>query len=605
MFYFSICFIFFIILFLISFFLFILRIIFLIIDIIYFFEWELVSLNSSSIVITFLFDWISLLFISFVLLISSVVIYYRKEYISEDFNINRFIILVLIFVFSIILLIISPNLISILLGWDGLGLVSYCLVIYFQNVKSYNAGILTALSNRIGDVALLLAIAWILNYGRWNYIFYLEISKNHIEMIIIGGLVILAAITKSAQIPFSAWLPAAIAAPTPVSALVHSSTLVTAGVYLLIRFNFLLIDSILGKILLLISGLTIFMAGLGANYEFDLKKIIALSTLSQLGLIIRILSMGFLKLALFHLLTHALFKALLFICAGSIIHNIKNNQDIRLIGNLVTQIPLTSSCFNLANLALCGMPFLAGFYSKDLILEVVILSNINLFSFFLYFFSTGLTVCYSFRLIYYTLSGNYMGRSFHLMRDERWVILKGKFVLLFISIIGGSLLSWIIFPVSIIICLPFYLKILILIVCIIGGIIGYVFSLVSLIYFNKTLNLYKISFFLGLIWFIPLISTVGILNSFLFLGNYVFKSFDQGWREYLGGQILYKNLKFNSLILQTFQFNNLKIYLIRLVLWLIILISLLIIYLNSLNLERNTEDVKVIVKFLNILDNWF
>lgn len=164
---------------------------------------------------------------------------------------------------------------------------------------------LTALSNRIGDVALLLAIAWILNYGSWNYIFYLDIIKNNFEIIIIGGLVILAAMTKRAQIPFSSWLPAAIAAPTPVSALVHSSTLVTAGVYLLIRFNILLENSTLGQFLLLISGITIFIAGLGANFEFDLKKIIALSTLSQLGLIIRILSIGFYKLAFFHLLTHA------------------------------------------------------------------------------------------------------------------------------------------------------------------------------------------------------------------------------------------------------------------------------------------------------------
>jgi len=163
-------------------------------------------------------------------------------------------------------------LIRILLGWDGLGLISYCLVIYFQNVKSFNAGILTALSNRIGDVALLLAIAWILNYGRWNYTFYLDVIKYDYEIIVIGGLVVLAAITKRAQIPFSSWLPAAIAAPTPVSALVHSSTLVTAGVYLLIRFNSLLESTFLGQILLLISGLTIFIAGLGANFEFDLKK---------------------------------------------------------------------------------------------------------------------------------------------------------------------------------------------------------------------------------------------------------------------------------------------------------------------------------------------
>jgi NADH-ubiquinone oxidoreductase chain 5 len=246
----------------------------------------------------------------------------------------------------------------------------------------------------------------------------LEIIKNHVEILIIGRLVLLAAITKRAQIPFSAWLPAAIAAPTPVSALVHSSTLVTAGVYLLIRFNILFVDSVLGQFLLLIGGLTIFMAGLGANFEFDLKKIIALSTLRQLGLIIRILAIGFPKLAFFHLLTHALFKALLFICAGAIIHNIKNSQDIRIMGSLINQIPLTTACLNVANLALCGIPFLAGFYSKDLILEVVSLSYVNMFSFFLYFFSTGLTVCYSFRLVFYSLTGDFNRNSFHPLSDQ-------------------------------------------------------------------------------------------------------------------------------------------------------------------------------------------
>jgi NADH-ubiquinone oxidoreductase chain 5 len=180
------------------------------------------------------------------------------------------------------------------------------------------------------------------------------------------------------------------AAPTPVSALVHSSTLVTAGVYLLIRFNILFFDSWLGQFLLLIRGLTIFIAGISANFEFDLKKIIALSTLSQLGLIMIILSIGFPKLAFFHLLTHALFKALLFLCAGAIIHNIKNSQDIRDIGGLIIFIPFTTSCFNVANLALCGMPFLAGFYSKDLILEIVSMSFVNYLSFFIFFFLHGI-----------------------------------------------------------------------------------------------------------------------------------------------------------------------------------------------------------------------
>jgi NADH-ubiquinone oxidoreductase chain 5 len=139
----------------------------------------------------------------FVFFISSLVIFYRDDYIHGDLNINRFILIVLLFVLSIMFLIIRPNLISILLGWDGLGLVSYCLVIYYQNVKSYNAGILTVLSNRVGDVALLIAIAWILNFGGWNYIYYLDILANSFEIDLISLLVVLAAITKSAQIPFS------------------------------------------------------------------------------------------------------------------------------------------------------------------------------------------------------------------------------------------------------------------------------------------------------------------------------------------------------------------------------------------------------------------
>lgn len=541
-------------------------------DLIYFIEWEIVSLHRISIVITFLFDWISLIFISFVLLISSLVIFYSNQYIEEDFNVNRFILLVLIFVLSIIILIIRPNLIRILLGWDGLGLVSYCLVIYFQNVKSYNAGILTALSNRIGDVALLLAIAWILNYGSWNYIFYLDIINKSFEIIIIGSLVILAAITKSAQIPFSSWLPAAIAAPTPVSALVHSSTLVTAGVYLLIRFNILLVDSFIGQFLLLISGLTIFIAGLGANFEFDLKKIIALSTLRQLGLIIRILSIGFYKLAFFHLLTHALFKALLFICAGVIIHNTKNAQDIRFIGRLRMRMPLTCSCFNIANLALCGIPFLAGFYSKDLILEVVMLSYINFFSFFLFFFSTGLTVCYSFRLVYYSITGDFNITSLNILNDKGWTISFRIFFLIVIAIIGGSILNWLIFFNPDIICLPFDIKILTLIVCILGGVFGYLISNISLFFYNKSLINYGLSSFAGGIWFIPVISTLGVIKFPINLGLYRYKSFDQGWREFFGGQILYNQLKNYSLYVQEFQNNNLKIYLLSYLLWVIVLV---------------------------------
>nr|YP_010432677.1 NADH dehydrogenase subunit 5 [Gymnopternus congruens]USW06227.1 NADH dehydrogenase subunit 5 [Gymnopternus congruens] len=572
----SICLISFVFLFSISLSLFITGINFLMNEYSLFIEWEVVSLNSSSIVMTFLFDWMSLMFMSFVLLISSLVIYYSKEYMSGDHNINRFIMLVLLFVLSMMLLIISPNLISILLGWDGLGLVSYCLVIYFQNEKSYNAGMLTALSNRIGDVALLLAIAWMLNYGSWNYVFYLDLMKNDLSMMIIGGLVMLAAMTKSAQIPFSSWLPAAMAAPTPVSALVHSSTLVTAGVYLLIRFNVLLCDSWAGKFLLVVSGLTMFMAGMGANFEFDLKKIIALSTLSQLGLMMSILSMGFYKLAFFHLLTHALFKALLFMCAGAIIHNMNNFQDIRYMGGLAVHMPFTSSCFNVANLALCGMPFLAGFYSKDLILEIVSFSYVNMFSFFLYFFSTGLTVCYSFRLVYYSMTGELHSGALNVLNDEGWVMLRGMMGLLIMSIIGGSMLNWFIFPTPYMICLPFYLKLLTLFVCIVGGVLGYIISNINLYFSNKSLIFYNTSMFLGSMWFMPYISTYGIIYYPLNLGGLVYKNMDQGWSEFFGSQNLYHNLTYYSKGTSFLQNNNLKIYLMFFVFWVTILIFMMI-----------------------------
>nr|QNE85695.1 NADH dehydrogenase subunit 5 [Schoenomyza litorella] len=543
-----------------------------------FIEWEILSINSMSVVMTLLFDWMSLIFMSFVLMISSLVIYYSKEYMESDYKINRFIMLVLMFVFSMMLLIISPNLISILLGWDGLGLVSYCLVIYFQNIKSYNAGMLTALSNRIGDVALLLAIAWMLNFGSWNYIYYLEIMYNSMEMMIVAVLVVLAAMTKSAQIPFSSWLPAAMAAPTPVSALVHSSTLVTAGVYLLIRFNIVLSYSWLGNFLLLISGLTMFMSGLGANYEFDLKKIIALSTLSQLGLMMSILAMGFYKLAFFHLLTHALFKALLFMCAGAIIHNMNNNQDIRLMGGLSMMMPLSAACFNVANLALCGMPFLAGFYSKDMILEMVLLSHINMFSFFLFFFSTGLTVCYSFRLLYYMMTGVSNFSALNMLNDEGWVMLKSMISLMILSIVGGGMLSWLIFPTPLVIILPKSLKLLTLLVCIIGGFMGYLLSNVSLMFYNKIFYYYNMSYFLGSMWFMPYISTYGIINYSLMMGKLMVKLFDQGWSEFFGGQKLYYNLMKSSQVNQILQNNNLKIYLLSFIFWIIILFIYLYIY---------------------------
>lgn len=209
-----------------------------------------------------------------------------------------------------------------------------------------------------------------------------------------------AAMTKRAQVPFSSWLPAAIAAPTPVSALVHSSTLVTAGVFLLFRFYpFLRGFDGFNKVLLYFAVLTSLIAGISAMVECDIKKIIALSTLSQLGVMIVALGLGSAFYAYFHLITHALFKALLFICAGVLIHLHSHSQDLRFMGNLVLQCPLISSAIMVSNLALCGGPFLAGFYSKDLILEYFLFSPNRVVIIFLFYFATGLTAAYTIRFL--------------------------------------------------------------------------------------------------------------------------------------------------------------------------------------------------------------
>nr|ADO60426.1 NADH dehydrogenase subunit 5 [Phalacridae sp. BMNH 840198] len=557
---------------------FLMSILFMINDYSLMLEFNILSFNSCSMIMAILLDWMSFLFMSFVLFISSMVIFYSKEYMHGDLNLNRFIWLVVFFVLSMMLLIISPNLISILLGWDGLGLVSYALVIYYQNVKSYNAGMLTVLSNRIGDVAILLSIAWIMNFGSFNYIYYLEVYKDSSMMSLISYLIILAAFTKSAQIPFSSWLPAAMAAPTPVSSLVHSSTLVTAGVYLLIRFNFCFSFS-MNYYLLFIACLTMFMSGLGANFEYDLKKIIALSTLSQLGLMMSILALGDYKLSFFHLLTHALFKALLFMCAGCMIHNLNNCQDIRYMGSLVEFMPLTCVFFNISNLSLCGLPFLSGFYSKDLIVEVMSMGNLNIFIYLIFYMSIGLTVSYSIRLTYYSISGEYNNLSLSSIGDEGFIMLKGMSGLIIFVIFSGSMLNWLIFSSPYYICLPLLFKLMTLIMIFMGGWIGLELSKFNLNYSLKSKNFYKSSLFLASMWNLPFISTF-LVNYYPLKLGLKYLILDQSWVEYYGGQSLKKKISLYSNFTQILFNNHLKIYFLLMMIWLLFLLFL--IYLNSL-----------------------
>lgn len=427
----------------------------------FFFEWNVLNLNRIIINIYIYLDWMRLIFIFTVLLISSIIIFYSSEYISHDNFKNRFFYLVFFFVLSILIIILRPNLIRILIGWDGLGLISYCLVIYYQRYSRFNSGILTVLINRVGDVLILVRIGLLLRIGSWRFLVF----NNCNQLILL--LLILASFTKRAQFPFSSWLPAAIAAPTPVSRLVHSSTLVTAGVYILIRFHYLLFKDFYLIFYIIIRGLlTIIIAGFSANFEYDFKKIIAYSTLSQLGLIISILGIINFELAYFHLVVHAIFKSIIFICSGVVIHNILNYQDIRYIGMLINCIPLTIMIFMVANFSLCGIPFFSGFYSKDQILEFLIINKINLVIYVIIIVGTGLTVSYRVRLSYYLINNMFNFFPISNLSDSK-IINISIFILLIITLIFGYFINWIIFSIIEEIFLLWFEKILIILVCLI------------------------------------------------------------------------------------------------------------------------------------------
>nr|ARH54945.1 NADH dehydrogenase subunit 5 [Coleoptera sp. 3 AH-2016] len=551
---------------------------FLNLDLEMFVEFNFLSLNSLSVEMALYLDWVSLLFMSFVLFISSMIIKYSEEYMFGDKFLKRFIYLMMLFVFSMMMVILSSNLITILLGWDGLGLVSYALVIYYQNVKSYNAGMLTALSNRVGDAAILISIAWMMDIGSFNYISNLEILKLNKNLFFMSLFIMLAAMTKSAQIPFSSWLPAAMAAPTPVSSLVHSSTLVTAGVYLMFRFSELFSSSML-EIFLYFSLLTMFMAGIGANFEFDLKKIIALSTLSQLGMMMTIMCLGEKTLAFFHLLMHALFKALLFMCAGALIHNMNNCQDIRYMGGFSKIFPVTCICFSISNMALCGIPFLSGFYSKDLIAEIFSSKFLDMFIYFIFFISIGLTVSYSIRLSYYVFFGQLNILSLNCFNENNnKIMLKGMMGLVFLVIFKGSMLMWLLFPTPYFILLPFYMKIMTLFMIFFGLILGYETSKMNIKYMLKSLKIFNMSMFFSSMWNLPVLSTYGLNSYFLTLGKIYQKKFDYGWLEYYGSKNLFELIKYTSKILQLISNNHLKVTMLIVFMFFMFMLLLLLIF---------------------------
>nr|YP_025743.1 NADH dehydrogenase subunit 5 [Cyriopagopus schmidti]AAP51153.1 NADH dehydrogenase subunit 5 [Cyriopagopus schmidti] len=450
--------------------------------------------SSYELSIGFILDWMSFLFSATVLFISSMIIMFSKSYISNKDH-KRFSIILILFILSMVILIFSNNIFFIMLGWDGLGMSSYILVIFYMNSKAKESGAITILSNRIGDILIIFAIGISLS----NNILDMHLSKEFSMITII--LLTIAAMTKSAQLPFSAWLPAAMAAPTPISALVHSSTLVTAGTFLLIRilpYPFPPSNSII----LIIASLTMLFSGISANWEQDFKKIIALSTLSQMAMIMFAISINLPLLAFFHLITHALFKSTMFLCAGTLIHS-SSYQDIRSQGFNSNWSPSLITSFNITNMSLMGMPFLSGFYSKDTILEMLLANNMNTFILISSIFSIGLTASYSMRLL--SFSTNFTSKS---SKDSTfsfdYFIMFPIILMIPLSIILGSTLSWMIFH-SQFLSIPNHFKILIPMIIILGMLLGMLLSFKSKLYF-KTGEISSSLWFLNFLSSYPTIS---------------------------------------------------------------------------------------------------
>jgi len=372
------------------------------------FEW--IAVDFCHINFGFFFDYISLSFLFLVYTISWIVHFYSLDYMRYDSEIYRFLSYLSLFSFFMVFMISSNNYLQLFIGWEGVGLCSYLLInFWYTRIQANKAALKAMLVNRISDLCFMfgLCIVYIV-FGSFNMsvIFNLLplLFKNYsLEIFFIACFFMIGGIGKSAQIGMHTWLPDAMEGPTPVSALIHSATMVTAGIYLIIRSSHIIEYVPFIKFLISIFGLlTAFMSATIALVQSDLKKVIAYSTCSQLGYMFFACGMSLYNIALYHLITHGFFKALLFLCAGLVIHTVSNEQDMRKYGGFLNFLPIVYTLILIGSLSLIGFPFLAGFYSKDSIFEFLAETRyLNPWFFYiLALFTAFLTAFYSFRLIF-------------------------------------------------------------------------------------------------------------------------------------------------------------------------------------------------------------
>lgn len=405
-----------------------------------------IQAGNLNIPFAFQIDQLSTLFLLIITGVGFLIHVYSTSYMHEEKreHFARYFAYLNLFVFSMLLLVMGSNFVIMFIGWEGVGLCSYLLIGYwFKNIDFTKAAKKAFVMNRIGDFGFLLAVFWIfarLGTLNFNEVFtpaaIAQLSATDITGITL--LLFLGATGKSAQIPLYTWLPDAMAGPTPVSALIHAATMVTAGIYMIARGNALFAEAeVTNTVIAIIGAATALLAATIALRQNDIKKVLAYSTVSQLGFMFLALGTGAYVAAVFHVMTHAFFKALLFLGSGSVIHAVSGQQDIRFMGGLKKKLPVTYWTFLIGCLAIAGIPPLSGFFSKDSILLNTFLNDKFLYAVGL--FTAGLTAFYMFRLLFITFHGNFRGteEQRHHIHESPAAMTIPLVVLAILSIVGG------------------------------------------------------------------------------------------------------------------------------------------------------------------------